>query len=411
MITGRGIVYLLLLVLLYLGLAYSGISQLIPILLTLIFLPVLSMIQLLILKRHINIRSDIGRPMIQRQEETDLQIHLELTGRQMIGLLEVSVRKPGVKSKPAVENRQMAIMPQSAGELSVQLQGRHRGSFRVGPTRVVCRDLFGLFRLPLYSRRFMMKKLLTFTVLPNPYAFDPLANLSAALNRQAQQHAWQIGSDLDTIANIRSQQPGDSLKRAHWKLSARLNEIMIKEFENPQQLESLLLADWEHAAGTVDSWLEYSDFFTDCTAYLARQILTAGSGVRIVAYQEHGRSEVLAGKIAEMQNIQLFLAALQTTQSWPPDKILAEEADRFRSAQLLVSVTNRLSLSVVHQLMNLRHLKREVWLVLISPGAFKNPLWLEWLEQLAAAGVTVYTADFASIPAIPAKNRKAGEAS
>ncbi len=411
MITGRGVVYLLLLVLLYLGLAYSGISQLIPVLLTLLILPFLSMIQLLVLKRHIKIRSEIVRPMIRRQEETDLQIHLELTGRQMIGLLEISVRKPGSKSKPAVENRQMAIMPKSTGELKILLQGRHRGSFLTGPTRMFCRDLFGLFRLPLFSRRDMKKKLLTFTVLPNPYAFDPLANLSAALNRQAQHQAWQIGSDLDTIANIRAQQPGDSLKRAHWKLSARLNEIMIKEFENPQQLESLLLADWEHAPGTADSWLEYSDFFTDCTAYLARQILAAGSGVRLVAYQENGRSEALAGKLSEMQNIQLYLATMQTTQKWPPERILAEEANRFRSAQLLIWATNRLNLAVVRQLMNLCQLKREVWLVLICSGPHKNPLWRDWLEQLSAAGVTVYQVDFASVTAMAAKSKKAGELS
>jgi uncharacterized protein (DUF58 family) len=147
------------------------------------------------------------------------------------------------------ERRLTALAHRGETTVALPLSGAHRGIFRVGLLRLRCRDVFGLVPaafLSLSPER--LQQMLT--VLPRPYAFDPLQDLSSLLQENQLQKAWKPGSELDAIANIRQQQPGDALKRAHWKLSARLDELMIREFENPLQQDVLVLCDLDRVRPT-----------------------------------------------------------------------------------------------------------------------------------------------------------------
>lgn len=394
MITGRGIGYLLLLAAIYLVLAYSGISQLIVVLLAALLLPVISAIHLLLAGRRLRLDVRLEQPVVSRLEKTSLIISLKRPGWQVVGPIEWIILKPGRKNRPAIEHRQTAFVSGSDHVFAVQLACPHRGSFAVGVKRMVSRDLFGLFGLPLISRRRCRQLLQVQTVLPRPLIFDPLGELTAALLQQQQQSAWQIGSDLDTIANIRTQQPGDALKRAHWKLSARLNTLMIRDFENPRQLECLLLLD---LVGMDDqtAFLDFSDFYTDCAAYLAQKILAVPCMLRQVAWQADGRREILAEKPADERLIQLHLADLQPTGRWQADQVLAAEADRNKSARLIILASNRLDEETTQYLSGLQYLQRRIWFLLIYDSRQPDEQLSNNFNRLQKAGLRVYKADFA----------------
>ena len=51
------------------------------------------------------------------------------------------------------------------------------------------------------------------------------------------------GEDVSEIYAIREYRPGDSMKTIHWKLSARMDHWMVKEFSFPQGVQVLLLLD------------------------------------------------------------------------------------------------------------------------------------------------------------------------
>ena len=49
--------------------------------------------------------------------------------------------------------------------------------------------------------------------------------------------------DISSPSDIRSYAPGDPMKKIHWKLSLRKQELLVRRFEEPAQPEALILMD------------------------------------------------------------------------------------------------------------------------------------------------------------------------
>jgi uncharacterized protein (DUF58 family) len=393
MITARGIFWFFLILLVWAVLAYSGIAQLQIVLFVLVILPLLSLGMLISQRSRLRITQTLSSPVIQRDETTFLQIRLQLRGWQLIGLASLLVEKTGKDDKPVDECRYVVLQPRDETVVSVQLRGHHRGLARVGLKRLLCRDLFGLFRLSFHScRRSQLESMLI--VLPRPFAFDPLHHLSTLLQDKQQMKSWKPGSDLDAIANIRQQRPGDALKRAHWKLTARLDELMIREFENPLQQEVVVLCDLDRHAARNLSWNQFGDYFTDSSAWLIRTILNAGCAVRLIAWQKDGRTEARAGSPAAEQAVMMRLAELDDGSNWAADQLVAEEATRYPDVRVFILVTDRLNEATAQKMAQCALNGLETWLILLQgaellPGN-QHPL----MAPMLTAGVTVCRADF-----------------
>ena len=402
MITGRGIFYVVLLAGMGLGVAYSGISQLYAIFLVILLLPLISVLQVLRLRHLITVSTRLDQPLVLRLDEGSMRVDVGLSGKFMSGLIRMSILKSGPTGKPESEKRWLAMMPATSQHLKVRLPTYHRGSYRIGLNRLVVRDLFGLFALPLLSGKACRLQQRNLTVLPRPLAFDPLTRLTESLSQLQHESAWQIGTDLDTIANIRSQQPGDSLKRAHWKLSARLDEMMIKEFENPRRMECLTLLDLATLPGPGFSEPDYGDYFADCAAHVCQVVLAVPCSLRAISWQPDGRQEVYVEKLADQAPVQLMLAGLKPTDQRSADRILNEESSQNLNARLIILITGRMNEAIAQQLIALRMLQRTVCLVLVLPVRTQMPQLDNQISRLQDGGVIIYRTLFTE-PSQPAK--------
>ena len=115
-----------------------------------------------------------------------------------------------------------------------------RGVYRSGIVKLVSQDPFGLFRL---RRDF---------IDPHPYivfpAVEALPDLDARFaglpsDSRATKHWEQITTD---VSSIRSYVEGDSMRRIHWPYTARMNELMVKEFDMGLSAEAWVLLDMHH---------------------------------------------------------------------------------------------------------------------------------------------------------------------
>ena len=112
-----------------------------------------------------------------------------------------------------------------------------RGAFTVGQVEVTSQDPFGMFRL---KRRFLEPK--EYIVLP---AAEPLPNLDPRLanlpaDSRVNRRTDNITPDTSTV---REYSYGDSYRRIHWPYTARMNTLMVKEFDMGISAESWVLLD------------------------------------------------------------------------------------------------------------------------------------------------------------------------
>lgn len=112
-----------------------------------------------------------------------------------------------------------------------------RGVFKTGQVEVTSQDPFGLFRL---SRRFLEPQ--EYTVLP---ATEPLPDLDPRLANLPSDSRITRRSDNITpdSSSVRRYAYGDSFRRIHWPYTARMNNLMVKEFDVGISAESWVLLD------------------------------------------------------------------------------------------------------------------------------------------------------------------------
>ncbi|HEY8552352.1 MAG TPA: DUF58 domain-containing protein [Thermaerobacter sp.] len=112
-----------------------------------------------------------------------------------------------------------------------------RGRYTLGPVTVELQEPLGIFRV----RREVAAET-ALTVYPRVVAVDELAVLPRQPfgQQRVDTRAWQ---DPSSLADVRPFRPGDNPKHIHWKLSARLDELHVKEFELRATTDCFLFPD------------------------------------------------------------------------------------------------------------------------------------------------------------------------
>lgn len=112
-----------------------------------------------------------------------------------------------------------------------------RGRFRVGTAEIHSGDPFGLFPRVIEIRQEYYLVVLPRTERIDSFIF-PAGRLPGGDALQYRTH--QV---TPNAAGVREYAPGDSLNRIHWKTTARLQKLMVKEFEFDPQMEVWILLD------------------------------------------------------------------------------------------------------------------------------------------------------------------------
>ncbi|WPD19380.1 DUF58 domain-containing protein [Thermaerobacter composti] len=123
-----------------------------------------------------------------------------------------------------------------------------RGRYTLGPVTVELQEPLGIFRV---RREAAAEAVLT--VYPRVVPVDELAVLPRQPfgQQRVDTRAWQ---DPSSLADVRPFRPGDNPKHIHWKLSARLDELHVKEFELRATTDCFLFVDLgDPADGAVDA--------------------------------------------------------------------------------------------------------------------------------------------------------------
>ena len=136
--------------------------------------------------------------------------------------------------------RGLALVREQVRSWRISTYLAKRGMYHSGIVKLISQDPFGLFRL---RRDF---------IDPHPYivfpAVEALPDLGARFaglpsDSRATKHWEQITTD---VSSIRSYVEGDSMRRIHWPYTARMNELMVKEFDMGLSAEAWVLLDMHH---------------------------------------------------------------------------------------------------------------------------------------------------------------------
>jgi uncharacterized protein (DUF58 family) len=256
-----------------------------------------------------------------------------------------------------------------------------RGRYVVEQARATIEDPFGLASvdIDLAAGGALL-------VYPRLVGLDRLFSESGAHAQDGRRLLLRRPSGFD-LHSVREYEQGESLRKVHWRTTARRGQLMVKELEDAPRDEIAVLLDADASAVSGESF--------------DVQVRAAGSILR--AHAARGRRAVLAINSASRPSARVssldgewltalgLLAAAQPDGTRPVVELLARESGAASRALETVVVTARLSGALVTKLVQ-RALAAQgasvVWID--APSFVGRPTKVEpELLRLQAAGVAV----------------------
>ena len=256
-----------------------------------------------------------------------------------------------------------------------------RGRYIVEAARATIDDPFGLAQaeVDLDARGSLL-------VYPRLVLLDRLFSESGAHAQDGRRLLLRRPSGFD-LHSVREYEQGESLRKVHWKTTARRGQLMVKELEDAPRDEIAVILDADESAVVADSF--------------DVQVRAAGSILR--AHASHGRRAVLAVNSAERPSVHVaslegdWLAALgvlaeaQPNGTRPVVELLAREGGPASRAVETVVVTGRLSGALATKLVQRVLAGQGVSVVWVDTASFAGrPTTVQpELLRVQAAGVRV----------------------
>jgi uncharacterized protein (DUF58 family) len=263
------------------------------------------------------------------------------------------------------------------------LPGVRRGRYLFLDVRAVLEDAFGLQRaeIPLAAPW-------TLLVYPRLVELDRLFSEGGTYAQDGRRLLLRRPSGFD-LHSVRDYEEGESLRKVHWRSTAKRGELMVKELEDAPRDEVAVLLDGEASAVVGESF----------------DVQVRAAGSLLLAQARRGRRAVLFvnGAHKTVQRVHSYetdwpqaydlLAAAEADGHAPAAALLGDEASSVARALELTVVTASLSPQLVERLLRRTLGQQRAALVYVDPASFgpngAHPGPQPALLRLQAGGVPV----------------------
>ena len=262
-----------------------------------------------------------------------------------------------------------------------------RGRFNVGQVEVTSQDPLGVFRL---KRRFLDP--VPFIVFP---AVEPLPDVDIRFahlpsDSRTTQPVNQITTD---VSSVREYNPGDSFRRIHWPYTAKMNKLMVKEFDLGLSADAWVVVDMQRASHWAedDEVNNTEELAVKIGASLVSRFVELSMPVGLAANGENSyvfrpdTSPEHQGRLLEA------LAEVRATGATSLERFLYDLRGQMSRFNTLTVVTPSTRTEWVPALNSIRRQGVNVGVVLIDPrefGGATNPEFL--VDILFASDIATY---------------------
>lgn len=133
------------------------------------------------------------------------------------------------------------VLARSAVSGVFEIASGHCGRLRLSVPRFTMYDSFGLFRYRCQNREKHISKMF---IRPNTFPIEVQIAYGESMSLDSDEYSMQkAGFDPSETFAIREYMPGDRIRQIHWKLSEKMDNLMVREYGLPIQNTILLLLE------------------------------------------------------------------------------------------------------------------------------------------------------------------------
>lgn len=291
------------------------------------------------------------------------------------------------------ENNDLIMYPLSKEQYSKEIVCDYRGSYYIGVERVEIRGFFGMFLIN-YSGMETLKIL----VYPTIYELKPV-RFHHALSESSESVISFDKYDKSIFSELRDYQPGDSLNRIHWNLSAKRNELVTKEFEGNVNNRTQIYINTEISRFTYEQNVVIEDYLIEGAVALSKFLLSNSTETELHWYNDKG-DVVRGGHDKDFKDFYEVMAVMSfNAQAGSCRKLLMDTTGGQHDQCVLVLFSAKLTVELAEELIRKKRQGYEVNLVTLplshlEIGGETVDLEANPIYRLMDRGIRVYHLTF-----------------
>ncbi len=214
---------------------------------------------------------------------------------------------------------------------------RYRGEYHLGIEHAEIYDLLRLFRIRLKNIPGC-----TVTVTPRRIILDDNNALCADDYDSTITNVSFM--DSSSFVSVRKYEDGDLMKHVHWKLSAKHDELMVKEMEQNLGSSAIIITDIHSISADDDENMRAADAVAESALAITRKIISDGrSALNIYRTHENKVNMLTAEKNEDYEQLVSIFAVLPITETGKgAESLISTAADHLSGSEPLFIITPEL---------------------------------------------------------------------
>ncbi len=301
------------------------------------------------------------RAVFEKNELFELGVYIKNRFIFACAPVELVCSFPDIDTGLFSEKAVCASLPALGGcRISVKCMHKFRGCFNAEIRRVYVCDPLRIIRL---SRK--LKESMTLVFLPRKIVLKEL--MKTAESDRGQVPASPLSKDREDFSHVREYRLGDIMQLVHWKLTAKQDELMIKQFDEITDKRVMILCDYSFE-GSESGIMQKADGIIEAAIAFAMSAADAGvkATVDFGTYDE--------GFVSEITDRRSFDRFYELMSVLPPRLETADFPDvielcRPEGASVVFLITGKLTEKLVSRAENMaEHFAGIVVLAYINSG-------------------------------------------
>ncbi len=248
-----------------------------------------------------------------------------------------------------------------------------RGLFELGPLVLEGADLFGIFNV---VRKIKSQSQLV--VYPMPFNIRRLP-ITAGIPSFAGRGSRRAG-DYEEFYGIREYRIDDGLRKIHWPSTARLGQLMVKQFQQSAVHKATILLDLEKDSFVRWDLEDSFDWAARVAASVAKYLIDKKIAVQFIAEQD--KTHLLPFKSAQPHLFEIFdtLARLMPQGRMRLQEVLDTHERLIPAGSCLILIFSKSRLPIYEKLIRLS--AKRVGIISIVMQGNEGQDWHRGLEEL-----------------------------
>jgi len=355
---------------------------------TFIFVALLSLISLFVNYSQFNYLQKVTPTEGIKGESVtlDMQIHNDFI--VPLPLIEIEYDLPDDSLNPYTNKAHFGVPGRNKVSIIQKVYCKYWGKWPVGIRKAKIYDIFGLFHITLDFYKNANYRTQSLVIKPRIVKLDFLP-LPFKENVSSRNPMQKITTDTAEMSDIRKYIQGDILKKNHWKLTMKKQELMVKNHSLSLDPDTLIYTDCSSHGFEGIKAIELNDMIVECAASVANYLLGAYLPAKFIMVGKE-RLELTGRSPDDFTAIYESISNLTFDYDFSFFGLFADELSAISQVNSIFIITHSISPKGFDSLIYLREASINITVILVEEmKKVHEDTTKNMISELIASGVTI----------------------